>query len=267
MEVVLDPIQDKPIRIEAWILSDSDDLTFEEALEDLGGPGSGHHGHKGTKGSQGGSATGHRVSGTYKSDVEARRVSKNYAGGGLYNEVDGAVKEPVRILNEELGYRTYASCEGHPEDHRKEVGAPIGYIYDDEGHVIGSRFQESYIALKSVRDADHFERYLLENGFKEGSTKRIYAGGAEGWGIYRNLSNNSCLTANFNKDTPTSRTRVSLRISGGRVDMGKAKWTEWPETGQRFRNTLRVGKVVDQKSWDGIRDGGWETWLNLLGGM
>lgn len=37
MEVVLDPNWDKPIGIEAWILSDLNNLTFEQALEELGG--------------------------------------------------------------------------------------------------------------------------------------------------------------------------------------------------------------------------------------
>lgn len=95
MEVVLDPIQDKPIGIEAWILSDLSDLTFEEALEELGGPGSGHHGHKGISGSQGGSAPSLHVAGgvgnTSRNEYEAWEGRRSSVACTAYDSVKSVV--------------------------------------------------------------------------------------------------------------------------------------------------------------------------------
>lgn len=79
----------------------------------------------------------------YPQEPAGRRFSGNHAGSDDYKMVDAAMKEPVRILNEDIGFQTHASCEGHLED-----DSPIN----------------SYIAIKGVKLKD-FGEFLISSGF------------------------------------------------------------------------------------------------------
>ncbi len=221
-----------------------------------GGSGSGHFGHAGRPGQVGGS-----ISFNYSGIPPSKRSnSQYYAGGGSYAvNVDAAIKEPIRILNEELGYNTFASCEGHACNWK---AGTLGYSED----MSSSAFQESYVAVYADEESvKSLENYLTTKGFEIGSTPRANVV-EETYDLYKNVGNYHLIFDIKRPVGPGGRSTFALRVGSGTLNPSKAK-VHTLSSGESFRNidsSLSGQKALSQKAWDSARDTGWTEWIDLL---
>ncbi|MCD1296295.1 hypothetical protein CUJ83_14930 [Methanocella sp. CWC-04] len=204
------------------------------------------------------------IAGTYPKDPDCRRVSSLYADHSTYGCVDAAIREPVRILNEEFGLNTLWSCEGH-EPEWKANGGILGFMYDEKGNVVGRCSQESYIALSEmyIENVDKFVLYLRSIGFGEGSTLRPLCKGKY-YSVYLNFPNGH-LESDIKYGPECETATVFLRVGPHNVNMDNAGWNE--HNGTRFKNLCEAvsgNPAFSQEEWDSIRDAGWEIWLNII---
>lgn len=230
-----------------------------------GGEGSGFHGHAGRPGKVGGS-----IAYNYSNIPPSQRSNPSYyQGGGSYKtDVDAALVEPVRILNEELGYNTFASCEGHACDWE---GSDVLGMYEKIDRISGRSssgmaFQESYISIySSEEEIVNLEKFLKSNGFELGSTPRSYVNETS-YDLYKNIGNHYLLFDVTKPIGPGGRSIFSLRIGSGTLNPSKSK-LHVMSSGESFiniRDSLNGQKALSQKDWDNARDAGWNSWINIL---
>jgi hypothetical protein len=233
-----------------------------------GGPGSGftsEAGHRGRPGLVGGSG-GYGVKYTYSNIPASQRSNSTYyAGGGSYKtNVDSALIEPVRILNEVMGYNTFASCEGHAKDWNH--ADTLGYTKDKDGNPTGFAFQESYVAIwANENEMNSMESYLKTQGFEIGSTPRSNVI-ENSYDLFKNVNGYHLIFDITKPIAPGGKSEFVLRIGSGILNPSKAK-THKLSTGETFKNigdSLQGQKALSQKDWDTTRDAGWDKWLGIM---
>jgi hypothetical protein len=207
-----------------------------------------------------------KISGMYFPEADRRRVKSEYIDIGTYADVDHAVREPVRIINEVFGLKTLWSCEGHEQDWADNDGI-LGYVRDDKGEIIGRAFQESYIAFSPmyVQDVDKFIFYLRSLGFEEGSNLRHLCSGKY-FSVFANF-NSGHLEADVKYAEEGDLATIFLRVGSHNVNMSRAPAIDI--NGESFKNlsdSVSGFRSLKQADWDIIRDTGWELWLNILAG-
>jgi hypothetical protein len=197
----------------------------------------------------------YKVGGSYPKDPVLRQNRRGKAdANGDYGKVDLAMREPVRIINEELKLRTLDSCECHPDDvDPKDYEA---FRFRDHADCFTYRTPySSYIVVDMGKygNAIKFMEYLKKLGFiksGEASTKKPNRTQKEG-------------------ETAKSTVKYGIRaeFSGGILGLKYAY--EGPKDEMDGVLTIDVASFERQyirrwKEWDKIRDTGLEYWLELL---
>jgi len=184
------------------------------------------------------SPAGVRLTGGYPADPKARFTRSPGAVGSGYADVDAAIAEPVRLMNEALGFTTYASCEGHLDPVNPHVPIPV----DSEAL---SRIEPcvSYIGFY-LRADEHVALvgFLCDHGFQSAYSGYFARGRATGRSLPRNY-------VRYSGEAVLSF-HLSERVNG---DMATARASVEPRD-----------MPLGQAEWDRLRDSAWETWLDLF---
>jgi len=200
--------------------------------------------------------TRYSLAGSYPKNPVLRESRRSWAKPGTsYARVDLAMREPLRILNEELGIRTVSSCEYHPcyLDKRLYQACqnrwPERYCMDRlpyRSFIVLDL--EKYYRIVSLRD------YLARLGFvTDGETS--YHGGFDSMDM-----DDEEATINLYKGFKTEFTSGILGIRYASNAAGI------PINCQCSIDVIPSERqnIHQWKEWDHIRDTGWEYWLEIL---
>jgi hypothetical protein len=180
----------------------------------------------------------------YPRKIRLRYSKTPEAASSPTADIDPAMREPIKIMNQKLGYETFGCCEGHKDPvnpYQKKFKVPKGV------RMIKGKPYDSYIGFY-LPITYHLPLidFLIKRKFF--AAPAYIAGGS----IY--VSNNiTGYNANFYQ-----------RYRDG---VGLVYGTDGAMKGDRFGVTIQVLPIQmpkSQKQWDELRDTGWETWLNLL---
>lgn len=180
-----------------------------------------------------------RLSRDYPRNPRERYTRKPEAIGGDVEDVDAAIVGPVRMMNNIIGFKTYASCEGHLDPNNPNTAIKPG---PDDTMPVGEPFA-SYIGFYlPICDHGPLVDFLCDHGF--------FATAAGYYSLGRATGNNG--------------TRIYIKYDGGAV-------LTYSNGGRLEGDTfmVRIGAeprdmLYSQEEWDYLRDKGWETWLNLF---
>lgn len=184
----------------------------------------------------------------YNEDISHRYVPDSHqcAQANYLDAVDGAVRDPVRILNEELGLKTFACCEGHND---KQT------IYVDRDGFYHGAFIIFFMPDNWI--GNDFVNYLtVENGYEWKGIQR-FLGGLLKEGVMHRADIDAC---DFAKEFKDEYSDICYRI------VFRLDYLDDYEMGFLNRCTIMVQKdeVSTQKEWDIIRDNGLITAIEML---
>jgi hypothetical protein len=178
-------------------------------------------------------------------------------GSSDYGHVDLAMREPVRIINEDLNLRTFASCEYHPCDLDKRHYEVFHYNGKEYDYTYRPPYR-SYIAL----DLGRYHRVLSLMDFlkKSGFTEEKDTSPQGKFDVLKDddltdttkIMENHLLKANI--PIATLGLSYSYYATGDPAD-GRCSIDVTPAEKRHIRRW---------SEWDKIRDTGWEHWLEIL---
>jgi hypothetical protein len=199
------------------------------------------------------------ISGSYPKNplLRQNRRVKTPPGSSDYARVDLAMREPVRIINEDLKLRTFACCEYHPGDLNErhyEVFRYKGRQYD---YTYRPPYR-SYIVL----DLGRYHRVLSLMDFLKKSRfaedKSTLPQGKFNILMDDDLTDTTKIIANYT---------LSTKIPVGVLGLSYSYYgTGEPVDGRFCMEVTPFERMYIRhwKEWDHIRDMGWEYWLEIL---
>jgi hypothetical protein len=182
-----------------------------------------------------------KLSRKYPNRINSRYSKDPKAAASNIADIDVAMREPIKIMNNKLGYATLGCCEGHKNPinpYQKMIKIPC------DVKPCKLKPYESYIGfyLPICLHSPLIDFLLSKNFFAAGgyiAMGKLYIANSSESNFYQRYSEGVAL------------------IYG----------TDGALKGDTFLVTIQVEPIEmpnSQKKWDELRDNGWETWLNLL---
>lgn len=178
----------------------------------------------------------------YPSDPKARYSKDPKLVGDDNADLDAAIREPVHILNKVLGYKSFASCEGH-----KSVKNPYLKPLRSSSHceILHGPPYSSYIGFYlPLQQYCPLVDFLISKGFEEVVFGYMVRGGLH-----------VCDPDDSHEYIKTDSGRVLIFFTEGALE------------GDCYKTCINVSPEnmpKSQSEWDKLRDDGWEIWLSLL---
>lgn len=177
--------------------------------------------------------------------------------GSDYGRVDLAMREPVRIINEDLKIRTFACCEYHPCDVNKRQYEVFHYKGQEYYYTYRLPYR-SYIVLDLGRyyRVASFMDFLKKSGFVEVKDTSPQ-------GRFDVLREDDETDMSKNIENHTLYAKIPVGVLGFNYTY---YGTGEPVDGRCSTDVTPFEKqyIRQWREWDTIRDTGWEYWLQIL---
>lgn len=183
-----------------------------------------------------------KLSRSYPADSMDRYTKDPDLIGVNNANIDAAMVEPVQIMNQVLGYRTFGSCEGHKD--MKNPHLIIKKKPKSKTILLHGAPFSSYIGfLLPITELNPLIDFLNECGFEEPLAYIAHG--------------------KIQSPNPEEAHEYIKELDGTVLVFSIGGWLE----GDCYKVSIHILPIENPKShkeWDNMRDKGFEVWLNIL---